>query len=109
MIQHASGKRSNTHIRLSDKELKRLNDENIHQNVAFTIENDKTVTVVNGGMPITFLGILNPTNPERFDLTISFMVAASVQAALNMHYSSLILNWFEKQSSTPFRKIISVI
>ncbi|CAF4311751.1 unnamed protein product, partial [Adineta steineri] len=93
---------------LSNTEINRLDDKNIHQNITFTFENNKSVTVVNGGMPITFLGILNPAIPEKFDITISFMIAASIQATftkqgnnqqnriipLDSNYSEFIFNWF---------------
>jgi hypothetical protein len=38
------------------------------------------VTVVNGGMPITFVGKLNPVAPEKIQATIASMLAAGVQA-----------------------------
>ncbi len=61
-----------------------------------------------------FLGILNPTIPEKFDLTISLMISASIQAVLtqqnndqqnriiplDMSYSNFICNWFDKKSDT---------
>ncbi|CAF1084472.1 unnamed protein product [Adineta ricciae] len=117
MIQYASERRADDiQIRLSKEEFDKLNDEDIHRNIKFLIENSKEITVVNGGMPITFLGILNPTVPEKFDLTISLMVAASIQATLmklandqenriiplNTNFSNFICNWFETRKSVEY-------
>ena len=96
-------------INLDERELTHLDEENIHRNVTFTMDNGNRCTVVNGGMPVTFLGLLNPTHPERFDLTVSCMVAASIQAArthrqfeaenrvhpLDAQFSQLICQWFD--------------
>ena len=67
-------------IKLDERELTHLDDENIHRNVTFTMDNGNRCTVIHGGMPVTFLGLLNPTYPEKFDLTVSCMVTASIQA-----------------------------
>ncbi|UJR17174.1 hypothetical protein I4U23_004070 [Adineta vaga] len=114
MIQNALEKHSdNKQIRLLNEDINQLDDENIHRNIKFIIENNKEITIVNGGMPITFLGLLNPTIPEKFDLTISLMVSASIQATLmktkndqenriiplDMNFSNLICNWFENNKS----------
>lgn len=86
-----------------------LTSEDIHRNIEFRIGNGRKLTVVNGGMPITFVGILNPTLPEKFDVTLSCMIAASVQAVrtdqqidqqhriipLDSAYSTLICDWFK--------------
>ena len=93
-------------ISLSDVQLNHLESEDIHRNITFQIGDQSTVTIVNGGMPITFLGLLNPATPEKFDLTVSCMVAGSIQAAgtkenhgsgqivpLDSEYSRMICNW----------------
>ncbi|CAF0804403.1 unnamed protein product [Rotaria sordida] len=96
-------------ISLFDGHIDELDNEDIHRNIKFQIENGRTITIVNGGMPITFLGFLNPTIPEKFDLTVSCMIAASIQAVhtkkrtndqnriipLDSTYSKLICNWFD--------------
>ncbi|CAF1246693.1 unnamed protein product [Rotaria sp. Silwood1] len=96
-------------ISLCDRQVDELDNEDIHRNIKFQIENGRILTVVNGGMPITFLGLLNPTIPEKFDLTVSCMIAASIQAVktnketvdqnrikpLDSTYSKLICNWFD--------------
>ncbi|CAF2515191.1 unnamed protein product [Rotaria sp. Silwood2] len=96
-------------ISLSHGQVDELDNEDIHRNIKFQIENGRFLTVVNGGMPITFLGFLNPTIPEKFDLTVSCMIAASIQAVytnqvtndqnriipLDSTYSKLICNWFD--------------
>jgi hypothetical protein len=96
-------------ITLSDMQLNELDNENIHRNITFKIENQRNLTIVNGGMPITFVGILNPAIPEKFDLTVSCMIAASIQAVstkqqtndgkriipLDSEYSKVICNWFD--------------
>lgn len=60
--------------------LQQLNDENIHRNIQFTKSNGDVFTIVNGGMPVTFLGLLNPIVPEKFDVTVSSMIAGSIQS-----------------------------
>jgi len=100
---------SDTEISLSDTQLDELKNEDIHRNIEFLIDNRRKLTVVNGGMPITFVGILNPALPEKFDVTLSCMIAASIQAVhhnqqinqqyriipLDSTYSTLILDWFK--------------
>ncbi|CAF4085434.1 unnamed protein product [Adineta steineri] len=107
MIQYAL-LNNDIKINVSNTEINRLDDKNIHQNITFIIENNKSLTVVNGGMPITFLGVLNPAIPEKFDITISLMIAASIQATftkqennqqnriipLDSNYSKFIFDWF---------------
>ncbi|CAF1602680.1 unnamed protein product [Didymodactylos carnosus] len=82
MIEHSllNGNKNLMKISLSDIQLNELNNENIHRNITFQIKNQRNITIVNGGMPITFLGILNPVIPEKFDLTVSCMIAVSIQA-----------------------------
>ena len=77
MVQRAL---SDTEIGLSSAQIEELTSEDIHRNIEFRIDNRRKLTVVNGGMPITFLGILNPILPEKFDVTLSCMIAASIQA-----------------------------
>ncbi|CAF1131619.1 unnamed protein product [Didymodactylos carnosus] len=111
MIEHSllNGNKNPIKISLSDIQLNELNNENIHRNITFQIEDQRNITVVNGGMPITFLGILNPAIPEKFDLTVSCMIAASIQAVgtkqqlndkqqiipLDSKYSKFICDWFD--------------
>ena len=112
MIQYAllNDKNNIMQISLSDIQLNQLDNQNIHRNINFKIQNNINLTIVNGGMPITFLGILNPTIPEKFDLTVSCMVAASIQAVYTKHqtndeqtiiplhseYSKIICEWFDQ-------------
>jgi hypothetical protein len=70
MVQHAL---SDTKIGLTNDQ---LTSEDIHQNIQFRIDNRRKVTVVNDGIPITFVGILNPILSEKFDVTLSCMIAA---------------------------------
>ena len=100
---------SDTENSPSSAQIEALSSENIHHNIEFRIDNQRKVTVVNGGMPITFVGILNPTLPEKFDVTLSCMIAASIQAVcihqpvndqnrivpLDSTYSTLICDWFK--------------
>ncbi|CAF1503278.1 unnamed protein product [Rotaria sp. Silwood1] len=115
MVQRAL---CDTEIGLSSAQIDELTSEDIHRNIEFRIDNRRKLTVVNGGMPITFVGILNPILPEKFDVTLSCMIAASVQAVrasqqmnnqnriipLDSTYSALICDWFkpkvEKHSDT---------
>ena len=87
-----------------------LEDENIHRNITFRTNHDSVFTVVNGGMPVTFIGLLNPTYPEKFDLTVGCMIAASIQATQHPHqlddsnrirpldskFSERICRWFDR-------------
>ena len=98
---------------LSDQQVKELEEGTIHRNVIFPIGNHKHVTIVNGGMPITFIGLLNPAKPEKFDLTLSCMVAASIQAVqdqdqaigknrlipLKSEYVKMICQFFDQQEN----------
>ncbi|CAF3809871.1 unnamed protein product [Rotaria socialis] len=100
---------SDTEISISSSNIDELASEDIHRNIEFRIGNRRKVTVVNGGMPITFLGLLNPTLPEKFDITVSCVIAASIQAVrlhpqtnegnriipLDATYSTLICDWFK--------------
>jgi len=111
MIEYAllNNNKNTMQITLSDIQLNELDNENIHRNITFKIENQRNLTIVNGGMPITFVGILNPAIPEKFDLTVSCMIAASIQAVstkqqtndgkriipLDSEYSKVICNWFD--------------
>jgi hypothetical protein len=109
MVQRAL---SDTEIGLSSAQIDGLTSEDIHRNIEFRIDNRRKVTVVNGGMPITFIGILNPILPEKFDVTLSCMIAASLQAVranqqrndrnriipLDSTYSALICDWFKHRS-----------
>lgn len=100
---------SDTENTLSSAEIDAFTSENVHRNIEFRIDNQRKLTIVNGGMPITFVGILNPTLPEKFDVTLSCMIAASIQAVcgnqpvnhqnriipLDPTYSTLICDWFK--------------
>lgn len=115
MVQQAlSGIEKN----ISTTQIDELTSEDIHRNIEFRIDNRRKITFVNGGMPITFVGVLNPTLPEKFDITLSCIVAASIQAIranqqtndsnriipLDPTYLALICDWFklkiEKDSDT---------
>jgi hypothetical protein len=116
MVQHAL---SDTEISLSSAQVDELKSENIHRNIELRINNRRKVTVVNGGMPITFLGILNPILPEKFDVTLSCMIATSIQAVranqqtndhnpimlLDSTYSALISDWFKSRTEKHFDTI----
>lgn len=109
MVQHAL---SDSETSLSTNQIDDLKNEDIHRNIEFLIDGGRKITVVNGGMPITFLGLLNPILPEKFDVTISCMIAASIQAVkgnlkindqkriipLDPTYSSLICDWFKPKT-----------
>jgi hypothetical protein len=64
-----------------------LDSHDIHQNVVFTLPpvatdttTRKNITVVNGGMPVTFIGLLNPITPDKISGTIAAMISAAIQA-----------------------------
>ncbi|MCB9542904.1 MAG: hypothetical protein H6703_10695 [Myxococcales bacterium] len=57
-----------------------LDGVDIHAPLHFVLPRGRRMTVANGGLPITFCGDLNPTRPEKFDLTSCCMVYAAVQA-----------------------------
>lgn len=59
-----------------------LDGTDIHAPLRFMLSGERLVTVANGGLPITFCGDLNPTRPEKFDVTSCCMVHGGVQAAL---------------------------
>ncbi|CAF3791259.1 unnamed protein product [Rotaria sordida] len=106
MVQRAL---SDTEIDLSSAQINEFTSEDIHRNIEFRIDNRRKLTVVNGGMPITFVGILNAALPEKFDVTVSCMIAASIQAVhtnqqtsdqnriipLDSTYSALICDWYK--------------
>ncbi|CAF3217072.1 unnamed protein product [Rotaria sp. Silwood2] len=109
MVQRAL---TDTETGLSSVQINELTSEDIHRNIEFHIDNQRKLTVVNGGMPITFVGILNPILPEKFDVTLSCMIAASIQAVranqqtndpnriipLDSTYSTLICDWFKPET-----------
>lgn len=57
-----------------------LDGTEIHMPLHFMLSQGRRVTVANGGLPITFCGDLNPTRPEKFDVTACCMAYGSVQA-----------------------------
>ncbi|HNN93524.1 MAG TPA: hypothetical protein PKI03_14690 [Pseudomonadota bacterium] len=57
-----------------------LDGTDIHVPLRFILPGERLVTVANGGLPITFCGDLNPTRPEKFDVTSCCMAYAGVQA-----------------------------
>jgi S-adenosylhomocysteine hydrolase len=59
-----------------------LDSRNIQVPLHFILPKQRHVTVANGGLPITFCGDLNPTRPEKFDVTSCCMVYASMQAVI---------------------------
>lgn len=58
-----------------------LDGSDIHATLTFALPGGRQVSVVNGGLPITFCGDLNPTRPEKFDLTACCMTYGALQAA----------------------------
>lgn len=88
-----------------------LEHPEFHRNVHFlNNQTRKRMTIVNGGMPVTFIGILNPALPEKFDLTVACMISAAIQAVgerrisdendrilpLDSNFSERICRWFDQ-------------
>jgi len=51
----------------------------IHDKIVFKIST-KQVVLLNGGFPINFSGTINPSPPEKMQLTVSLMLAGAIQA-----------------------------
>jgi hypothetical protein len=55
------------------------------------------IMIVNGGMPVTVIGLVNPIDPRKIQGTIASLVAAAVQAVEEQRTGLLPLNAADSQ------------